>query len=398
MSTSRSLGIQLEQSFASISLVCCVSCLALILHLKLLHKNDVWNGFMMLLTSLTICQIIFEISFFIEDFRSPLKLFLYSFGYISSSLWTGIISIFLTLTVYFFIRKSFDVISYFKHCVIAVLTISSGFGIAGIVLSIKGSIDSIHQFDFIVFDFVCGIVVFNIICYAMISYKFFRMNIQETTDAYRLVYKFKLYPICQIICGLPSFVYYEKCGHDDDLGGGNSSCKSNNDQSFYFIYNILMPSSGIGFFIVFLIMNPAAVKTISNFPLSFTRVRTTTEMNKPDSSMGCGVVDKNIKPSLHPHAESTVTYFKEALYYGENDNDIELSRVSTEFSMTDSDRFSVHSSISEIPVPPSDALGRVVSTGATGTGITTSIRIVKVYTKEVDEGITQRENINPMVV
>lgn len=83
------LAVALAVGFASLSLL--ASCLTLYL-IKRLAK---WNGYIQLVVSLTVCQIIYDISFFFlpldETWGQYLYVFLNTFGGLTSSLWSNVI-------------------------------------------------------------------------------------------------------------------------------------------------------------------------------------------------------------------------------------------------------------------------------------------------------------------
>lgn len=262
--------------------------------LFLIYDMKCWNAYMRLIFHMTFCQLLSDVAFFIAPWHSAnivyfqIQVFLYTLGAVSVALWTNLISCSL-----------FSVVIRHKN-----LNFGAHFDILRIAIMIPGFILGIFFALLIESDFntVLSAVVwtqmasigFNVIIHSTVSIALTKMSINLRDEAQRmagvinkgnessspllspddiqsklsiyepireLAKRLKYYPVVQIIAILGQVWYF--FGYNVDVLGPSSHDATLKLIAWY-LYNILTPSTGIGYFIVFLNVQPYAFTHLCN--------------------------------------------------------------------------------------------------------------------------------------
>jgi hypothetical protein len=144
-----------------------ISLIAEFLTLFLIHKINRWNGFMLLIYAMTLCSIIFDIYFYFEFAKNYtthyFALFIGSFGGLSVTIWTNIIS---SILVYSIATMSFIDIykNLFSYCLMA-LGFPIIFSSLGLVFESQESIDFWLDSYYLlrIFSIVLNVVIYCIV-------------------------------------------------------------------------------------------------------------------------------------------------------------------------------------------------------------------------------------------
>ena len=305
--------------------------------LALIYDMNRWNGYMRLIFSLTACQILCDMAFFFIPYSidddgtedSPLfvvQLFLFSLGSVSVALWTNLISY--TLFVVVMYQKNFNAYKYFNNVRMIVM-------FPGLVLAILNVIyrDQYYtQLTTTVLWIQILSIIFNITIHIMVSYILREMRDQEVNDAghinaedgtrdsstaryhaglykpvQELARRLEYYPIVQIVA-LSGLVWYF-FGYNLAILGPSHNATTR--MVAWFTYSILAPSAGIGYFIVFLKVQPYAytrfVSKLRDFcllPVDRT-ISTQSDLYRLSSAASTRSVDLSGGSSGNPAADPT---------------------------------------------------------------------------------------------
>ena len=239
-----------------------------------------WNGYMLLIFNLSSCQCLADISFFIFSYSlystaknvRPIKVFLFTFGCVSVSMWTNVISYMLYNVVVY--QKNVNILTHFNRFRAMVLFPGLTLGILMAAFcyndfnQIEGAVVWL-QFASIWFNLiVCGVVTYTLhgMDHEDIEYHPDINEPRETTYGKNNVNKpilelsrrIKYYPVVQVVCLLGLTWYF--FGYDLHLFGPQHSATY--QTIAWYAYCVLSPAAGIGYFIVFLIVQPFAYKRL----------------------------------------------------------------------------------------------------------------------------------------
>lgn len=241
-------------------IIATISLIATIINVWLIRKMN-WNGYMLILYTLAIYQLIFDISFyFLINQKSvawsySLFLLFNMFGELSSTLLTNILSIIVFRIVYNL--KVINIFYEYKKYLFCTITIP--------LLLIVCAL-SFHQLNLnenqIIFRIYYYIIfaglIFNIILYLLTNYYVHKLDnlihqnvitIDQANAIKVLVSRMKYYPISQVILRLgPVWLYFNR--------------DTQNIRAARYIYVLTTPATGIVYFIVFLLLQPIAKKIL----------------------------------------------------------------------------------------------------------------------------------------
>ncbi len=244
--------------FAFISLVSTVVTLVLIFDMKR------WNAYMLLIFNLTFCQFFYDLAFFFlityTQRASQLALaFLTTFGGVSVTLWTNVISFILCSIV--LNLQSFNVYGYFKIFFIAIMVPSLALAVLNIIFydpSFEHSILTNFYYWLRI-----GSIVFNIAVHALISVKLSRMGFDKNSrkqDPVRvLASRLKYYPIVQIVTRVGAAWYEAAYGYNTESFDNNMNATQ---KTSFLLYAVCVPSAGLGYFLIFLLVQPKALAVL----------------------------------------------------------------------------------------------------------------------------------------
>ncbi len=245
-------------ALALFSIICTITTLWLIYDMKRR------NGYLLLIWNLTISQFMYDLPFFMLPFYKnrvceDVMNFMFIFAGMAVALWTNVIS----LVLYYIVEylQSFDIYGYypiFAGCIFIPSCV-----LASLAIVYYGKY---NHFELIYYWIRIASILFNLIIHAMISYKLQVMAqpvssstvaIAPKDDPVRvLASRIKYYPIVQIVSRAGAAWYEFAYGFTSD-SYSKRDMSPTQTISLYF-YGICVPTAGIGYFIVFLIVQPAA--------------------------------------------------------------------------------------------------------------------------------------------
>lgn len=227
-----------------------------VLTLNIIYKiNKSWNLYLQIIASLTISQMIYDFALF--SFIILLKYFgesafiiydlLNIFGWSSATLWTNVLSSILLYTIFFL--KSVSISNSFKKYFYAVYGFSLFHAIFLQFLNknFAGYLENIFRF---------ASIVYNIILYIAIYIKLINMKIGKNHVLFILSRRLKYYSLALILSRFFSTWYEIAYNFESyNLDPSNASFI----QNFVFLgHYFCTPLAGVGYFIVFLHMQPDA--------------------------------------------------------------------------------------------------------------------------------------------
>jgi len=303
--------------------------------LALIIDMNRWNGYMRLIFSLTSCQLLSDMAFFfipysIEDDSSqdsPLflvQIFLFSLGSVSVALWTNLISY--TLFVVVVHQRNFDLHKNFN--MVRAMIMFPGFALA--TLNVIYRDDYYSQLTTTVIWIQLLSIIFNITIHIVVSYILREMRAAEMSEinllnsesgtrdttvtrypgytsnmlkpVQELAKRLEYYPIVQIIA-LSGLVWYF-FGYNLAILGPSHNATTR--MVAWYSYSVLSPCAGIGYFIVFLKVQPYAynrfVKKLRDFfrlPVNRT-ISTQSDLYRLSSAAATRSVDLSHGASSHP--------------------------------------------------------------------------------------------------
>ena len=265
--------------FASISTVCTL------LTLFLLWDIGRWTGFAGLVCALTVSQLIYDIGFFVKPAASTgsdANAIAFSFyvlqmsGGLGTTLLTNVISAVVLLIAVrmrsYNVKANFYSICIFVALLSALPALMAGLGAAGFFGPSSMTIFNALVFYYYAIARVLSIL-FNFACYIVLAVKLRRMgwsfNLQDAAKngvavhpvcalSSRMIY----YPVVQVLTRLPAawleFAYDMQMGDDDAAWVQITNTPGYKVANG--LYSVTGPSAGIGFLIIFLIMQPTAFR------------------------------------------------------------------------------------------------------------------------------------------
>jgi hypothetical protein len=234
-----------------------------LLTLYLIWKSKRWNAYVQIILSMTVSQLLYDISFYFllngSDLAFYFQEFLSSYAGAATALWTNVVSgvvMYLVVT-----RKSMDIEKQYCYFFSFISTISLLLAVTGCVyLNSDVRKRDICYDAYIAFRGVS--ILFNIVSYFVISRNLNEIGISSRYSSIRaplqlLSSRIKYYPIVQILSrAWPT--YYEIAYGFSKLH--NKVYAVNNMQEIVslYLFAFFLPIAGIGYFIVFLSMQPLA--------------------------------------------------------------------------------------------------------------------------------------------
>ena len=263
--------------FASISTVCTV------LTLWLLHDINRWTGFAGLVYALTLSQLIYDVGFFVKPVLSatsnaPIFAFylLQITGGLATTLFTNVIS-YIVVVISFSLR-SYDIKKNFASivaCVSVLSVVPALLAALGETEALGNSSRAVSSFAVLYYYAIARVlsIVFNFFCYILLGFRlrrmgwtFFPSSSSNKSSApvhpvcalaNRMVY----YPVVQVLTRLPAA--WLEFGYDmsiNDDAAFEAMTHTDAYKTANTLYSISGPSAGIGFLIIFLVMQPAALR------------------------------------------------------------------------------------------------------------------------------------------
>jgi hypothetical protein len=233
--------------------VALASIVASITTLYIIARLGKFSGYLVIVASMTLCQIVYDVSFFffpgyrLESIYSVIQIFT-SFGGISVAIWTNILSV-IVLHISVF-HRPIDIWAYYKlFCMLSVVP-ATAWAVMIVVIDEDNLMDTWYNFARF------GFILFNFLVYVVISINLYRLGNAEIYGPLReLSRRFKYYPICQILTRIPACFYQFTYGYGTE---DYSSPKSKSEMTALLFYCLTVPAAGIAYFIVFLWMQPQA--------------------------------------------------------------------------------------------------------------------------------------------
>jgi hypothetical protein len=217
-----------------------------------------WNGYLVLVFSMTVCELIYDSTFFLmlgyhNRYVFHVISFLFGFGGLSVAFWSNILS-----GILLYLVTVFTPMDIWKHywkffCICIFPTF---------VFAIFDSVycydtEAIESYNIIRFMSI----LFNILVYLIITRKFRMLGSSKTSKSVgplkELASRFKFYPIAQVVCRIPVTIYQLSYGFSYS---GFQAVKLDHVSQVValFLYALSAPSCGIAYFVVFLYMQPQA--------------------------------------------------------------------------------------------------------------------------------------------
>lgn len=246
-----------------------ISFICTIVTLWLIYDMKRRNGYLLLINSLTTSQLIYDLAFVFLPFYSneiclDMLTFMCTFAGMAVTLWTNVIS----LVLYNIVRnlRSFDIYSYY-HKFAAAIFIPSLI-LACLVVGYYGQQPYFGVFNEIYYWIRIASILFNVLIHGLISYKLSKMGYRERgvvggqDDPVRvLASRIKYYPVVQIVARAGAAWYEFAYGFETDSYSRKHMGTTQTVALFF--YALCVPTAGIGYFLVFLKVQPAAYTHLS---------------------------------------------------------------------------------------------------------------------------------------
>ena len=255
--------IYLSYIISSISLVCTL------LNLWLIRIMKKWNGYLAIITTMCYCQIVYDLSFSLhisaadDNFLIALWNSLQFFGGISVSIWTNILAFVILRVVVN--MKSTDILKNFYWLAAIALLPAVLIAILLLVLQLVGTESQSYAIEELYYWSRLVSIFINFVIHAVVSYKSYitksaktwtRRTPQEIAIqilSQRMIY----YPLMQALSRLGASWYEALYGFGPYPGN-----TSNYQFGLACLYVGLSPATGIGYLIVFLLMQPYAIDQV----------------------------------------------------------------------------------------------------------------------------------------
>ena len=191
-----------------------ISLIASITQLWLIYDMKRWNEYLMIVATLTVCQVFYSVGFLFLPFYNIyicqfIFFFLFLFGGITVSLWTNVISV----LVYQIVKnlRSVNIKPYYAYLVAGITIPSIVFPLIALVCYASGVHERFYRsFELFVFMITNLSIIFNIVVYSMISWKVRKMAYaSETEPVIVLSSRLKYYPLIEISARIGEWVIFE---------------------------------------------------------------------------------------------------------------------------------------------------------------------------------------------
>ena len=231
------------------SVVAIISILCSLTTLTLIHRIGKWSGYLLLVYSLTVCQLIYDFSFLFfggYHFRTVYSViqFLVTVGGVGVALWSNILSVVVLHIVTY--HSSLDIGKYYIFLFAFSTLPALGWAIYCVFSDKIDLNDSIYNY----FRFLSILI------------NYLKRNTPSLGPLKVLSSRFKYYPICQVLIRTPAVIYQYSYGFG--TSGYRSPSSTTQFVSLIF-YAMFAPIGGIAYFIVFLCMQPQAKEELQVF-------------------------------------------------------------------------------------------------------------------------------------
>lgn len=240
---------------SSISFVCTIT------NLWLIRAMNKWNGYLAIIASMCVCQIVYDVSFSLHisaDNNGMAAVWngLQFFGGMSVSIWTNILAVIILRVV--LRKKSTDILNNFYF--LSAIALFPSIVLGSLLIGVRGS--TAYDLEEIYFWGRLVSIIINFVIHAIISYRSYQMNSSRVTSTRtpqevaiqvlsdRMIY----YPLMQTLSRIGASWYEAKYGFGPFPGD-----TSTYQFSLAIIYAATSPATGIGYLIIFLFMQPFAM-------------------------------------------------------------------------------------------------------------------------------------------
>jgi len=254
------LGLLLLVIGGSIGVACSL------LTLWILARMMRWNGYIKLILLLTVSQFVYDVSIVMVVFPGREVEFAYIALRSMSGLWATFVTNVLSFVVVYTVwtMQAINVSEHFRKIFFLVVIPAACYGVVVPV--------AYFSFSDLEFEIVSSVyywirvvsIVFNIGSYAVLVYKLNQLDKtprvtslkSSASDPLRaLANRFKYYPIVQVLSRVGVAWYEELYGHGYTYDADESLSK----RISFFLYVLTLPSAGLGFFLVFVMVSPGAI-------------------------------------------------------------------------------------------------------------------------------------------
>ena len=232
-----------------------------LLTLRLIYVMKTRNGYILLIVSLSMAQLLYDTGFLLVPLMSLINLegflnFVSCFAGLMASFWTNVISL---IVLYIVLRLStVNIIEKYHYFAIPIVTSTL----------IIATLNTIYTKDINILYFILrGIsIIINIVVYIAVRWKLNRMSIyapditiprKKRDPIFCLAERLKYYPLAQIACRIGAFIWELCYGHFKN----NYSIPLPLDtkgQLCLYLYVTTNPLAGVFFLMIFLKLQPAA--------------------------------------------------------------------------------------------------------------------------------------------
>jgi hypothetical protein len=225
--------------------------------LRIINRMSKWNGYLVLIFSMTICELIYDCTFFLligyhNNIVFKLVSFVFAFSGLSVALWSNVLSAILLFMVSRY--APLDIWSHYRtfFCVCTIPSLI--FATFNCIFAPNAYVSATYN----ILRFAS--ISFNVIVYLAITWRL-KLGAVKGSRAIgplrELASRYKYYPIVQIICRVPTTAYQLRYGFGFD-SFKTASLSDTSQLAALFVYALTAPSGGILYFFVFLFMQPRA--------------------------------------------------------------------------------------------------------------------------------------------
>jgi hypothetical protein len=247
--------------FSSFSFICSL------LNLMLIAVMRQWNGFLAILCSMAVCQMIYDGTFYlsydtnINYTASAWWSFFQAFGGLSVTFWTNVLSAVICYVI--MTRNKFDILKYFGLLSLIVYGITLIIAVVELVCNLEGMQVCTHALTETYYWARIASIAFNFVVFGYVYWYIHGMQDGKhpRNDAemsmFVLARRMMYYPLIQFFSRIFNAVYEELFGFSP-YEGDAGSMQSMQQFIMQCIACMTQPSAGIGFLIIFLIFQPLA--------------------------------------------------------------------------------------------------------------------------------------------
>lgn len=279
-----------------------LSCVCGIITLLLIYYMKVWNRFLLVIVTLSICQFFYDTSIYFcnqasyPTCYSDMFVFMTFYMGLSSTLWTNAMIIVLYLTIQYF--NFYILTNYFYVFFFAINCFSLSYAIVGIIL-LNVVTKNIFNDVWFVYNLLRLLsIIFNFIVIGLIYYRV--KSYDRNNPIFELISRIIYYPIVQIVArSFPAWYELQYIINSDDDNVNTTKTVS------LIFYSIFLFSAGIGFFIVFLIVQPNAFEFLKkNIKLFFglainNNILVSRELKNNNNNLGMVDLSNNTTSSVN---------------------------------------------------------------------------------------------------